>query len=605
MKKLFASVFLACSSLAINTSFAADFQFKAVADAGVKKSYPTKNYGSNSIIRVDGSPIEEAFIKFDVSGISGTVSGAKVRIYLTNGSSNGPGIYASGTDWSESSITYSNRPSRISSKLEGKGALPAKSYVDYNVSEVVKGNGTYSFVIGAGSSDQIEFHARTNTNGPVLIITSDSTPVNQPPKVTANSDISINLPTNSVNLSALATDADGKIASYAWSKLSGGAATISSPSASSTSVTGLSQGTYVFRVSVKDDKGAEASDDVQITVNGSSTVNKAPVVNAGADQTLTLPSNSLTLSAQASDSDGSIVKYSWEKTAGGAATVASPSAASTKISGLIEGSYTFKVSVTDNSGAVASDDVVVVVKAASQSGPLVWSEVPCGPENNFVQYMGVRWANNSNCAPYSIGMSPSKSVLRFEVRDGDKRWNGADDGSAVERDELRLEDFRPKPGTEIWMAYSLFIEEGQNTDSRWTILGQMHAGSGSPPLNFDLSSTNTIRIMTYSDRDSGMQKRAEFPVKRGQWYSIVFRAKFIGQGYDGPGILEVWVNGEKMYGNTNLYMGMPFSDHNYWKIGVYRRESKIPLAVRFANVEWATGANALSNRITNPQPVNH
>ncbi len=39
---------------------------------------------------------------------------------------------------------------------------------------------------------------------------------------------------------------------------------------------------------------------------GSSPVNQPPVVNAGADQTITLPANSVNLSILASDADGSV-----------------------------------------------------------------------------------------------------------------------------------------------------------------------------------------------------------------------------------------------------------------------------------------------------------
>ena len=46
-----------------------------------------------------------------------------------------------------------------------------------------------------------------------------------------------------------------------------------------------------------------------------------------------------------------------------AATITSPSTAPTTITGLAQGSYTFRLTVTDNSGATASDDVVVVVNA--------------------------------------------------------------------------------------------------------------------------------------------------------------------------------------------------------------------------------------------------
>jgi dienelactone hydrolase len=197
---------------------------------------------------------------------------------------------------------------------------------------------------------------------------------NPAPVMNAGSDKTITAPASSVTLSASGTD-DGKIMSYAWSKTSGGAATISSPSSASVSVTGLSPGTYTFKVLGTDDRGAVGSDSVNVTVLSSTTmtttsstgkgaskkVNQKPVVNAGADQQITLPTNSVMVSASASDSDGQIVSYLWSKSSGGAAQIVSPTAATTQIQGLASGSYVFGVTVTDNAGAAVTDYVSIMV----------------------------------------------------------------------------------------------------------------------------------------------------------------------------------------------------------------------------------------------------
>jgi len=145
---------------------------------------------------------------------------------------------------------------------------------------------------------------------------SGATPTNVLPASNAGADISITLPVNSVTLNGSGSDADGTVSSYAWTKVSGGAATIVSASSASTSVTGLVQGTYTFRLTVTDNQGATATDDVVVTVNPAPNV--APVANAGPDQTITLPVNNVTLSGSATDADGTISSYSWSKVSGGA-----------------------------------------------------------------------------------------------------------------------------------------------------------------------------------------------------------------------------------------------------------------------------------------------
>jgi hypothetical protein len=92
--------------------------------------------------------------------------------------------------------------------------------------------------------------------------------------------------------------------------------------------------------------------------------NKSPVASAGTDINLTLPVNYFTLSGSASDPDGIIVTYKWEKTSGPATyTIANPAASSTNVNNLVEGTYTFRLTATDNSGAIASDDITVTVKS--------------------------------------------------------------------------------------------------------------------------------------------------------------------------------------------------------------------------------------------------
>lgn len=97
--------------------------------------------------------------------------------------------------------------------------------------------------------------------------------------------------------------------------------------------------------------------------NGESKSNSAPVANAGSDKTITLPTNSLTLSGSGSDNDGTISSYAWSKLSGPSSTISNSTSSSTQISSLLEGSYEFILKVTDNVGASGYDTVKVVVKA--------------------------------------------------------------------------------------------------------------------------------------------------------------------------------------------------------------------------------------------------
>jgi hypothetical protein len=105
-----------------------------------------------------------------------------------------------------------------------------------------------------------------------------------------------------------------------------------------------------------------------LEIAGGSSANQSPSANAGADQNITLPINTITLTGTGTDKDGSIVSYSWSKVSGGAAVIGSLNTATTTISGLSEGSYLFRLTVSDNNGASASDDVMINVAAAVAPG---------------------------------------------------------------------------------------------------------------------------------------------------------------------------------------------------------------------------------------------
>ncbi len=214
---------------------------------------------------------------------------------------------------------------------------------------------------------------------------------NQPPVVNAGADGSVQLPVSTFNLSGTASDPDGTIVSSSWTKVSGPAALITSSSSLITAVTGLVQGTYVFRLTATDNDGSSSSDDVTITV-GSAPANQLPVADAGPDKSITLPVNSVTLAGSGSDGDGTISSYSWTKISGpSGGTIANTTLANTNINSLQQGSYVYRLTVTDNSGAQDSDDVTVTVNPATSapSGRMINVNV----FNGSTAYSNSAWNN--------------------------------------------------------------------------------------------------------------------------------------------------------------------------------------------------------------------
>ena len=167
------------------------------------------------------------------------------------------------------------------------------------------------------------------------------TPSNLPPSANAGPDQTINLPISVATLTGVGTDPDGIITSYQWTKITGpsSSGTITSATNAVTTVTGLLQGVYKYELRVTDDSGAVAKDTMQITVN---VANIPPVANAGADQTITLPTNTVSLTGSGSDADGSVASYQWTKISGPPTfTIVAPTQAQTAVNNLVQGTISF------------------------------------------------------------------------------------------------------------------------------------------------------------------------------------------------------------------------------------------------------------------------
>ncbi|WKX76123.1 PKD domain-containing protein [Zobellia laminariae] len=145
-------------------------------------------------------------------------------------------------------------------------------------------------------------------------------------------------------------------------------------------------------------------------------VNIAPTANAGPNQNITLPTNSVTLDGSDSeDLDGSIKSYKWTKV-GGTGTINSPNSVSTSVTGLTNvGSYTFILTVTDNENAESSDLVIVTV-----SDPVVPKATWNGSQNVSIGQPSVSGTVTISGGPmtfiFGIGSSgPESGIITFII----------------------------------------------------------------------------------------------------------------------------------------------------------------------------------------------
>ncbi|NXH34961.1 K319L protein, partial [Myiagra hebetior] len=206
--------------------------------------------------------------------------------------------------------------------------------------------------------------------------------VNQPPVAIVSPQFQeISLPTISTLIDGSQSTDDDKIISYHWEELKGPLREekVSSDTAILT-LTNLVPGNYTFSLTVVDSDGASNSTTANLTVNKA--VDYPPVANAGPNQVITLPQNSITLYGNQSTDDHSIVSYEWLLSPNSKGKVMEMQGVRTpvlQLSAMQEGDYTYQLIVTDSAGHQSTAEVTVIVQPENNKPP----KADAGPDKEL------------------------------------------------------------------------------------------------------------------------------------------------------------------------------------------------------------------------------
>ncbi|HVU54461.1 MAG TPA: T9SS type A sorting domain-containing protein [Puia sp.] len=280
------------------------------------------------------------------------------------------------------------------SQINAAGANPQALMTIFNAS----GHGGWLQTYGAPGTPGITNSSGQNVyqwmlqykrSGDNVVLDNGST-TQAPPTVSAGTNQTITLPAAS-GTSAAATSTSttltgsastsGSIASYQWTQVSGpNTATFGNAKAASSSVAGLIQGTYVFKLTATDNVGQSASAQVTVTVNAAA-VTTVFTVNAGADVTITLPTNSAKLTGAATVKGVTLATTSWKQVSGpNTASITNGGTITPTMGNLVAGTYVFQVTITSTSGGTTSDQMTLKVNPATvftvSAGPDVTITLP-------------------------------------------------------------------------------------------------------------------------------------------------------------------------------------------------------------------------------------
>lgn len=221
------------------------------------------------------------------------------------------------------------------------------------------GIGTYGLVVRV--SDQADQLAEAVV--PIVVIQ------NTPPIANAGDDQTVNSGTL-VSLNGLASaDPDGDLLSYLWQQLLGPPVTLNntaSPTPTFTAPAVMAPTLIRFQLTVNDGRGGTATDTVDITVNPA--VNDAPIVNAGADQTVTA-GDLVLLGGQVFDPNNDPLTIAWTQVSPAvpALSLADPASPVTSFVApvvLMPTIFTLRLSASDGL-LTGQDDVLITVNPAA------------------------------------------------------------------------------------------------------------------------------------------------------------------------------------------------------------------------------------------------
>ncbi|MFQ5637814.1 MAG: IPT/TIG domain-containing protein [bacterium] len=158
------------------------FAFNPIHDSYVRSTRVNENNGASVKLKIRTTTSQRiTFLKFQVSGITGTIQSAKLRLTVLDASAEGGSVYLvsnnynnSASAWTENGLTWKNAPALSGNPLSTLGSVSLNQTVEFDVTSAVTDNGTYSFAVKTTSSDIVVYSSKEGAVAPELdVLTFD------------------------------------------------------------------------------------------------------------------------------------------------------------------------------------------------------------------------------------------------------------------------------------------------------------------------------------------------------------------------------------------------------------------------------------------------
>ncbi|MEM9857808.1 MAG: DNRLRE domain-containing protein [Bacteroidota bacterium] len=238
----------------------------------------------------------------------------------------------------------------------------------------------------------------------------------------------------------------------------------------------------LMQISSANTTGTILLDDFRVGNVDTTGLGSPPTLVVEADRVYTIPRDTITIRSESNDVDGTIIAYAWEKISGPSmTTIVDETDPTLTLVNTAEGDYIFKLTVTDNDGFTASDQVAI--RLVNNNGSMFTSF-------NFLvnEYFGnvVSDAVQNTGANLPITRVQSDGLLSLTFTGLDQFEKpylfNLKDGYTIDLSENSIFELIAKSDVAVRLRVKLIDEDGQQVDNFY--------------FDFDLPGDSTFRSFT-------------------------------------------------------------------------------------------------------------